>query len=105
MNFAKKCRELRMKKAVTQEQIATALNLSSQAISKWENGVTLPDITLLPELSVYFGVTIDELFDITDEKHLTRIQNMVSLQEDWNTVEGVQIDCANRTIRELSGKR
>lgn len=38
MNFAKKCKELRMKKAVTQEQMPTALNLSSQAVSKWENG-------------------------------------------------------------------
>lgn len=81
MNFAKKCKELRIKKAATQEQMATALNLSSQAISKWENGITLPDITLLPEISVYFGVTIDELFDVTDEKHLDRIQNMVILQE------------------------
>ena len=70
MNFAKKCKELRIKKAVTQEQMATALNLSPQAISKWENGITLPDITLLPEISVYFGVTIDELFDVTEEKHL-----------------------------------
>lgn len=89
MNFAKKCRELRMKKAATQEQMAAALNLSSQAISKWETGLTLPDITLLPEISVYFGVTIDELFDITDEKHLARIQNMVSLQEtiDENDLE------------------
>lgn len=38
MNFAKKCKELRMKKAVTQEQMASALNVSSQAVSKWENG-------------------------------------------------------------------
>lgn len=92
MNFAKKCRELRMKKAATQEQMAVALNLSSQAISKWETGLTLPDITLLPEISVYFGVTIDELFDITDEKHLARIQNMVSLQEtiDENDLEYAQ---------------
>lgn len=81
MNFARKCKELRNKKAATQEQMATALNLSSQAISKWENGVTLPDIELLPEISVYFGVTIDELFDMTDEKHLDRIRNMVILQE------------------------
>ncbi len=92
MNFAKKCRELRMKKAATQEQMAAALNISSQAVSKWETGLTLPDITLLPEISVYFGVTIDELFDITDEKHLARIQNMVSLQEtiDENDLEYAQ---------------
>ena len=81
MNFAKKCKELRRKKAATQEQMAAALNISSQAISKWENGQTLPDIMLLPELSVYFGVTIDELFDMTDEKHFDRIRNMIELQE------------------------
>lgn len=40
MNFAKKCKELRLKKAATQEQMATALNLSSQAVSKWENGMS-----------------------------------------------------------------
>jgi len=81
MNFAKKCRELRVKKAVTQEQMANALGLSPQAISKWETGTTLPDIALLPEISVYFGVTLDELFDLSDEKHFSRIENMVILQE------------------------
>ena len=91
MNFAKKCKELRIKKAVTQEQMATALNLSSQAISKWENGLTLPDITLLPEISVYFGVTIDELFDITENKHLSRIENMLVLQE---TIEDADFEYA-----------
>lgn len=95
MNFAKKCKELRIKKAATQEQMATALNLSSQAISKWENGLTLPDITLLPEISVYFGVTIDELFDITDDKHLTRIQNMVMLQE---TIDDTDLEYAQNFL-------
>lgn len=103
MNFAKKCRELRMKKAATQEQMAVALNLSSQAISKWETGLTLPDITLLPEISVYFGVTIDELFDITDEKHLARIQNMVSLQE---TIDESDLEYAqNFLLAQLAQQR
>lgn len=87
MNFAKKCKELRMKKGVTQEQMASALKISSQVISKWENGLTLPDITLLPEISVYFGVTIDELFDVTIEKHLARIQNMIILQEEISNID------------------
>lgn len=95
MNFSKKCKELRLKKAVTQEQMATALNLSSQAISKRENGVTLPDIELLPEISVYFGVTIDELFDMTDEKHLERIRNMIILQE---TIEDNDFDYAHNFL-------
>lgn len=78
MNFGKKIKELRLKKTVTQEQLAAHLNISPQAVSKWENNLTLPDIQLLPELSVYFGVTIDELFEMTDEKHLQRIENMVN---------------------------
>lgn len=77
MNFGKKLKDLRLQKAVTQEQFAAHLNLSPQAVSKWENNLTLPDIQLLPEISVYFGVTIDELFDMTDQKHLERIENMV----------------------------
>lgn len=77
MNFGKKLKELRLQKAVTQEQLAAYLKLSPQAVSKWENNVTLPDIQLLPEISVYFGVTIDELFEMTDEKHLQRIDNML----------------------------
>lgn len=77
MNFGKKIKELRLQRAVTQEQLAACLNISPQAISKWENNLTLPDIQLLPEISVYFGVTIDELFEMTDEKHLQRIENML----------------------------
>ncbi|MCM1264196.1 MAG: helix-turn-helix domain-containing protein [Butyrivibrio sp.] len=77
MNFGKKMKELRLQRAVTQEQFAAYLNISPQAVSKWENNVTLPDIQLLPEISVYFGVTIDELFEMTDQKHLQRIENMV----------------------------
>lgn len=78
MNFGKKLKELRLQKAVTQEQFAMQLNISPQAVSKWENNITLPDIQLLPEISVYFGVTIDDLFEMTDEKHLQRIENMVN---------------------------
>lgn len=77
MNFGKKIKELRLQKTVTQEQLAAYLNISPQAVSKWENNLTLPDIQLLPEISVYFGVTIDELFDMTEEKHLQRIENML----------------------------
>ena len=91
MNFGKKCKELRIKKAATQEQMAAALNISPQAVSKWENNLTLPDITLLPEISVYLGVTIDELFDLTDQKHFTRIQNMIILQE---TIEDTDFEYA-----------
>ncbi|MBE6687314.1 MAG: helix-turn-helix transcriptional regulator [Ruminococcaceae bacterium] len=56
-----KIKDLRKKQNLTQEQLAEQLNVSAQAVSKWENGTNLPDITVLPELADCFGVTIDEL--------------------------------------------
>ncbi len=58
-----KIRTLRKQRGITQAQLAEALGISFQAISKWENGIALPDITLAPALASYFGVTMDELFD------------------------------------------
>ena len=74
MNIGLKIRELRKKRGITQERLAEYLNISSQAVSKWENGTALPDITLVPKLSSFFGVSTDELFstkpEITDKKLL-----------------------------------
>ena len=58
-------RQLRRAKGVTQEDLAGALNVTYQAVSKWENGTAQPDIMLMPSLATYFGVTIDELFGYT----------------------------------------
>lgn len=55
--------ELRKIKNVTQDEMAKELNLTPQAISKWENNVSVPDTMMLPELSKYFGVSIDYLFN------------------------------------------
>lgn len=52
---------LRKEKGLTQEKLADSLNISSQAVSKWENGHTLPDTVLLPELSSMLGCSIDNI--------------------------------------------
>lgn len=72
-------KQLRLGASMTQEQLASHLGVSAQAVSKWESGTNMPDILLLPELSVIFGVRIDDLFDLTDEKRFERIDNML-----WN---------------------
>lgn len=77
MEIGKKIRDLRIAKGITQEILAEVLNVTPQAVSKWETGSASPDIQLLPEMAVYFGVTIDELFCLTDDREFDRIQNMI----------------------------
>ncbi len=64
MDIGLKIRELRKKRGITQERLAEYLNISSQAVSKWENGTALPDISLVPQLVSFFGVSADELFSL-----------------------------------------
>lgn len=77
MELTNKLRALRAAKGITQEQLAKEMGVTAQAVSKWERGAAMPDVTLLPELSVYFGVTLDELFGMTEDKEYERIQNMI----------------------------
>ena len=63
MNLGNKIRELRRANNLTQEQLAASLNISAQAISKWEMGASYPDMTMIPTLAAFFKVTLDELFD------------------------------------------
>ena len=59
MNIGNKIRELRKQRGITQEQLAESLGISFQAVSKWERGETLPDISLLPTLADILETTID----------------------------------------------
>ena len=60
--LGEKIRELRKARDISQETLADALGVSFQAVSKWERGETAPDVTLIPAIASYFGVSTDELF-------------------------------------------
>ena len=64
MNLAERLRSLRKEKNVSQERLAQYLNVSFQAVSKWENANCCPDISLLPDIARFFGITIDELLQV-----------------------------------------
>jgi len=73
LNLGTAIRRLRTERGMTQEELAAYAGVSFQAVSKWETGTTTPDIALLPKLAVFFGVRIDDLFGITDEDELERV--------------------------------
>lgn len=62
INF--KLAELRKKSNLTQQELGDILCVSYQTISKWENGVVYPDISVLPQISNYFGVSVDALLGL-----------------------------------------
>lgn len=59
--FGQRLQRLRKNANLTQEDVATKLNITAQAVSKWENDVSAPDISVLVELSEILGVSLDEL--------------------------------------------
>ena len=97
MELTNKLKSLRTVRGVTQEALAAAMGVSAQAVSKWERGATTPDISLLPELAVYFGVSLDELFGLTEEKEYDRIQNVLW---DKRLLPYAEFDQAERWLNE-----
>ena len=62
MTFTEIIMKHRRELGLTQEGLAQKLGVTNQAVSKWESGLSCPDIALLPQLADLFGITIDELF-------------------------------------------
>lgn len=63
IRLGEKIKSLRKQKNISQEVFANYLGVSFQAVSKWENGNTMPDVTMIPAIASFFGVSTDELFD------------------------------------------
>ena len=100
-NIGTKIKTMRLAASMTQEQLANRLGVSAQAVSKWESGTNMPDIQVLPELSVIFGVSIDALFDMTDESKFERLENMLEdvrflSESDFRNAEAYLKDCAGK---------
>ncbi len=79
--FGARFARLRKQKGFTQEQIAEKVNISYQSVSKWENDITSPDISLLVPLSDILGVTVDQLMgkqsQVTVKMQDSDINNMI----------------------------
>ena len=68
LNLGVKIRELRKRDGRTQDNLAEALGVTAQAVSRWESGGSYPDMVMIPAIANYFHVQIDELFGYHDER-------------------------------------
>lgn len=75
-NFAEIVARKRKEKKLTQEALAKQLGISPQAVSKWENGLGLPDVTLFPILAEALGVSLAELFGIEEQNSFPTASNI-----------------------------
>ena len=77
MSIGNEIKKLRSKKGLSQSELADVLHVSAQAVSKWESNTSYPDISQLPVIASYFGITIDELFEYPVDLEYERIDKMV----------------------------
>lgn len=71
--LGKKISKYRKLKQMTQEDLATQLNVSAQAVSKWENDLSIPDLPLLIEIANIFDVSMDELLRQKENTEVIRV--------------------------------
>ena len=95
-------RALRLRDGRTQEEVASSLGVSPQAVSRWEKSVCYPDMELIPSIANYFGVSIDELFGYNNErkKRIDELADRISRMNRENNGIDVSLDSCISLARE-----
>lgn len=91
LNIAGTIRRLRKEMGITQEEFASAMGVTTQAVSKWERGEGYPDITFLPDIAEYFHVSLDTLCGIDEQQKQQQISSIIRATANASYAEGVQI--------------
>ncbi|MDR0916143.1 MAG: helix-turn-helix domain-containing protein [Oscillospiraceae bacterium] len=73
-------KRLRTARGSTQDALAAHCGVTTQAVSKWERGERYPDITLLPKIAAYYGVTVDELLGVGEKNKQQRVAEILKLE-------------------------
>ena len=90
LNIAGTIRSLRNEMGITQEELANAIGVTTQAVSKWERGEGYPDITFLPDIAEYFHVTLDTLCGIDEQQKRKEISSIIDATANASYAEGVK---------------
>ena len=104
--FSTKILQYRKDRSMTQEGLAREIGVTAQAVSKWENGESMPDISILPDLAKVFGVSLDTLLDVPYIDNLDRFDKQAkiarrAIKDNGNTVKPVGV-CLKRCFKRAS---
>ena len=97
LNLGNNIRTFRRRDKKTQEALAEALGVTSQAVSRWESGGSYPDMSLIPSIANFFGVSIDELFGYEGER-TQRIEMLAAEINRMNARNNGKDVCVVETI-------
>ena len=94
LTIGKRIGLLRKEKGMTQEELAEHMGISPQAVSKWENDQTCPDISALPKLSKLLGITVDELLCGREELPAVRVLPPAERKDPKDMLLRITVDSA-----------
>ncbi len=90
-------RALRKQQGRTQENLAEALGITFQAVSRWESGLAYPDMELVPAIANYFGVSIDALFGYDNERQ-KKVDALIAQIKEMNRANNGEDICIEECI-------
>ena len=99
-NIGSMIRKLRKEKDITQEELAELLGITSQAVSKWESGAGLPDISQLVPLANVFEVPMDALFGRTSWKDDGEVERLIEKIKEEHEWDGDRLDAFTDALRQ-----
>ena len=97
--IGKRIAALRREKGLKQEDVAQVLDVSSQAVSKWENNQSCPDISLLPKLAKLLGVSVDTLLSGSEAIKNIDWRQIIDLVQQGVIGNLLEIESEENTIR------
>ncbi|MBR7161177.1 MAG: helix-turn-helix domain-containing protein [Clostridia bacterium] len=83
--FSENMKKFRLAKKYTQEEVAEKLSVTAQTVSRWECGITLPDVLMLPEIAKIYGIIVDDLFkkrSVAYENYAQRLSALYEISRD-----------------------
>lgn len=96
IRMGEKIKSLRKARNLSQEALASQLGVSFQAVSKWENGASMPDVAMIPAIASFFRVSTDDLFDFNAMENEKRVMELCYAAAEIRSAEPAKAEAMLR---------